>query len=87
MWVSCIAPGTVDTPSVQRITSSYDDPDAARQAMEDELQAGILHVNSQGGAEVDVPFAGPKAAGYGPHEEGRAAVHFSTEQVTVYQDA
>lgn len=45
--MSCIAPGTVDTPSVQRITSSYDDPDAARQAMEDELQAGILHVNSQ----------------------------------------
>jgi NAD(P)-dependent dehydrogenase (short-subunit alcohol dehydrogenase family) len=31
--VNCIAPGTVDTPWVQRITSGYEDPEAARVAM------------------------------------------------------
>ena len=54
----------------------------------DELQAGILHVNSQtAGADVHVPFGGTKASGYGPHEQGRAAIEFYTEEVTVYQDA
>ena len=31
--INCIAPGTVDTPWVQRITADYADPDAARAAM------------------------------------------------------
>ncbi len=31
--VNCIAPGTVDTPWVQRITSGYDDPEEARANM------------------------------------------------------
>ena len=31
--INCIAPGTVDTPWVQRITAGYADPDAARAAM------------------------------------------------------
>ncbi len=54
----------------------------------DELQAGIIHVNSQtAGADVHVPFGGSKASGYGPHEQGRAAIHFYTEEITVYQDA
>jgi aldehyde dehydrogenase (NAD+) len=53
----------------------------------DELQAGIIHVNSQtAGADVHVPFGGSKASGYGPHEQGRAAMHFYTEEITVYQD-
>ena len=53
----------------------------------DELQAGIIHVNSQtAGAEVHVPFGGIKQSGYGPHEQGRAAIEFYTEEVTVYQD-
>jgi aldehyde dehydrogenase (NAD+) len=53
-----------------------------------ELQAGILHVNSQtAGADVHVPFGGVKSSGFGPHEQGRAAVEFYTELVTVYQDA
>jgi alpha-ketoglutaric semialdehyde dehydrogenase len=52
------------------------------------LQAGILHVNSQtAGADVHVPFGGIKGSGFGPHEQGRAAVEFYTEVVTVYQDA
>jgi aldehyde dehydrogenase (NAD+) len=53
----------------------------------DELEAGILHVNSQtAGADVHVPFGGSKASGYGPHEQGRAAIEFYTEEVTVYRD-
>src|SRR5207244_10337418 len=53
-----------------------------------EAQAGLLHVNSQtAGAEVHVPFGGIKASGWGPHEQGRAALEFYTEVVTLYQDA
>jgi alpha-ketoglutaric semialdehyde dehydrogenase len=53
-----------------------------------ELQAGIIHVNSQtAGADVHVPFGGIKESGYGPHEQGRAAMDFYTQEVTVYQDA
>jgi acyl-CoA reductase-like NAD-dependent aldehyde dehydrogenase len=52
------------------------------------LEAGILHVNSQtAGADVHVPFGGIKGSGFGPHEQGRAALEFYTEVVTVYQDA
>ena len=32
--VNCIAPGTVDTPWVSRITSGYDDPEEAREKMQ-----------------------------------------------------
>ncbi len=53
-----------------------------------ELQAGILHVNSQtAGAEVHVPFGGIKSSGWGPHEQGRDAREFYTDVVTVYLDA
>jgi alpha-ketoglutaric semialdehyde dehydrogenase len=52
-----------------------------------ELQAGILHVNSQtAGAEVHVPFGGIKGSGWGPHEQGRAAIEFYTDVATVYVD-
>jgi len=52
-----------------------------------ELEAGILHVNSQtAGADVHVPFGGTKGSGYGPHEQGRAAIEFYTEEITVYRD-
>jgi alpha-ketoglutaric semialdehyde dehydrogenase len=52
-----------------------------------ELEAGILHVNSQtAGADVHVPFGGIKGSGFGPHEQGRAALEFYTEVVTVYHD-
>jgi alpha-ketoglutaric semialdehyde dehydrogenase len=60
----------------------------AAQRFANEAEAGILHVNSQtAGAEVHVPFGGIKASGFGPHEQGRAALEFYTEVVTVYQDA
>ena len=40
--VNCIAPGTVDTPWVERITSGYDDPEAAREAMKARQPHGRL---------------------------------------------
>jgi alpha-ketoglutaric semialdehyde dehydrogenase len=53
----------------------------------EELEAGILHVNSQtAGADVHVPFGGSKGSGYGPHEQGRAAIEFYTEEITIYHD-
>jgi len=52
------------------------------------VQAGVIHVNSTTtGAEVYVPFGGIKATGWGPHEQGRAAVEFYTDVATVYLDA
>jgi aldehyde dehydrogenase (NAD+) len=60
---------------------------AAAQQFVQEAEAGILHVNSQtAGADVHVPFGGIKGSGYGPHEQGRAALEFYTEVVTVYHD-
>ena len=47
----------------------------ATQRFTNELQAGILHVNSQtAGADVHVPFGGLKSSAWGPHEQGRAAM-------------
>ena len=55
---------------------------------QNEAQAGLLHVNSQtAGAEVHVPFGGIKSSGFGPHEQGRAAMEFYTDTVTIYVDA
>jgi aldehyde dehydrogenase (NAD+) len=54
---------------------------------QNEAQAGLLHVNSQtAGADVHVPFGGIKSSGFGPHEQGRAAIEFYTETVTIYVD-
>ena len=67
--------------------SVFTDSLATAERCVDELEAGILHVNSQtAGADVHVPFGGSKASGYGPHEQGRAAIEFYTEEVTVYRD-
>ncbi|HEU5363043.1 MAG TPA: aldehyde dehydrogenase family protein [Gaiellaceae bacterium] len=60
---------------------------AAATRFQDEAQAGLLHVNSQtAGAEVHVPFGGIKQSGFGPHEQGRSAIEFYTEVVTIYVD-
>jgi aldehyde dehydrogenase (NAD+) len=54
---------------------------------QNEAQAGLIHVNSQtAGADVHVPFGGIKSSGFGPHEQGRAAIEFYTDVVTVYVD-
>jgi aldehyde dehydrogenase (NAD+) len=51
------------------------------------VNAGIVHVNSQtAGAEVHVPFGGLSGSGYGPHEQGRAAIEFYTQSKTIYLD-
>jgi alpha-ketoglutaric semialdehyde dehydrogenase len=60
---------------------------AAATRFQNEAQAGLIHVNSQtAGAEVHVPFGGIKNSGFGPHEQGRAALEFYTDAVTVYVD-
>jgi alpha-ketoglutaric semialdehyde dehydrogenase len=49
-----------------------------------QAQAGMLHVNQQtAGADVHVPFGGLKGSAFGPHEQGRAAIEFYTESVTI----
>src|SRR5262249_10786742 len=51
------------------------------------IEAGIIRINGQtAGADVHVPFGGIKGSGFGPHEQGRAALEFYTEVVTVYED-
>jgi acyl-CoA reductase-like NAD-dependent aldehyde dehydrogenase len=58
---------------------------AAIQRFAREVQAGIVRVNAAtAGGEPHVPFGGTKASGYGPREQGRAAIDFYTETVTVY---
>ena len=65
---------TRDLHTIQRFTGS--------------IGAGVVHVNSQTvGADVHAPFGGLKSSGWGPPEQGRAAIEFYTETVTVYQDA
>jgi aldehyde dehydrogenase (NAD+) len=60
---------------------------ASAQQFVEQIGAGLIHVNSQtAGAEVHVPFGGIKGSGFGPHEQGQAALEFYTEVVTVYQD-
>ena len=53
----------------------------------EQVRAGIVHVNSQtAGAEVHVPFGGLAASSYGPHEQGRSAMEFYTQDKTIYLD-
>ena len=60
---------------------------ASARRFTDEAEAGVIHINSPTtGAEVYVPFGGIKGSGWGPHEQGRAALDFYTESVTVYED-
>jgi acyl-CoA reductase-like NAD-dependent aldehyde dehydrogenase len=47
--------------------------------------AGVTYERSRDAAARE-PFAGSKASGYGPHEQGRAAIEFHSEEITVYRD-
>ena len=39
-----------------------------------------MRINGQtAGADVHVPFGGIKGSGFGPHEQGRAALEFYTD--------
>ena len=52
-----------------------------------EIEAGIVHVNSQtAGAEPQVPFGGFKHSSSGSREQGKAARDFFTQIKTVYLD-
>jgi alpha-ketoglutaric semialdehyde dehydrogenase len=52
-----------------------------------EIEAGIVHVNSQtAGAEPQVPFGGFKGSSSGSREQGKAAREFFTQIKTVYID-
>ncbi len=52
-----------------------------------EIEAGIVHVNSQtAGAEPQVPFGGFKGSSSGSREQGKAAREFFTQIKTVYLD-
>jgi alpha-ketoglutaric semialdehyde dehydrogenase len=60
-----------------------------REAFEfiDEIDAGVVHVNSEtAGAEPQVPFGGFKASSSHSREQGKAAVEFYTQVKTVYLD-
>jgi aldehyde dehydrogenase (NAD+) len=60
---------------------------ASARAFVDTIEAGIVRVNGQtAGADVHVPFGGIKGSGFGPHEQGRAALEFYTDGITVYED-
>jgi aldehyde dehydrogenase (NAD+) len=60
---------------------------ASARAFVQAIEAGIVRVNGQtAGVDVHVPFGGIKGSGYGPHEQGRAALEFYTDVVTVYED-
>lgn len=53
----------------------------------DEIETGIVHVNSPTvGGEAQLPFGGMKATGIGPREQGSVAIEFYTELKTVYID-
>lgn len=53
----------------------------------DEIECGIVHVNSPTvGGEAQLPFGGIKHTGIGPREQGKTAIEFYTELKTVYYD-
>lgn len=59
--VNCIAPGTVDTPWIDRMTERYDDPQAAKAAMEARQPHGRL-VSPEEIAAMAVYLASDEAA-------------------------
>jgi len=62
------------------------DVNTAFRAMRD-LQAGITYINAgTSGAEVHLPFGGPKDTGTGHREAGQAALDVFTEWKSIYVD-
>jgi acyl-CoA reductase-like NAD-dependent aldehyde dehydrogenase len=53
----------------------------------DQIDVGMVHINSATiGGEVQVPFGGTKATGFGGREMGNTAIDFFTEWKSVYVD-
>jgi aldehyde dehydrogenase (NAD+) len=52
------------------------------------MEAGVLKINTQtAGIDLHVPFGGLKESGWGPPEQGRTAIDFYTDTVTIYEGA
>ena len=67
--------------------SIYTNDVAAMFRFVDQLDAGIIHVNSPTvGGEAHIPFGGMKATGVGLREMGSVAIDFYTELKVVYVD-
>ena len=67
--------------------SVYTNDVASMYRFVDQLEAGIIHVNSPTvGGEAHIPFGGMKATGVGLREMGRVAIDFYTELKVVYVD-
>jgi aldehyde dehydrogenase (NAD+) len=67
--------------------SIYTNDVAAMFRFVDDLEAGIIHVNSPTvGGEAHIPFGGMKATGVGLREMGSVAIDFYTELKVVYVD-
>ena len=67
--------------------SIYTSDVAAMFRFVDDLEAGIIHVNSPTvGGEAHIPFGGMKATGVGLREMGSVAIDFYTELKVVYVD-
>ena len=68
-------------------SSLYSNNNAAIHRYIDDIETGIVHVNSPTvGGEAQLPFGGMKATGIGPRELGRTAIDFYSEWKTVYVD-
>ena len=67
--------------------SIYTNDVASMYRFVDDLEAGIIHVNSPTvGGEAHIPFGGMKATGVGLREMGSVAIDFYTELKVVYVD-
>ena len=81
--VSCLTLGTLCYYAAATYAGATPETAAPRT-----LRVAVVDVQGKpiAGADVHVPFGGTKESGYGPHEQGRAAIEFYTEEVTVYRD-
>ncbi len=67
--------------------SIYTESSSAAMRYCEEIEVGMVHVNSPTmGGEAQAPFGGMKATGIGGREMGRTAIEFYTEWKTVYID-
>ena len=87
IFTSGLAPARAFVRTFDGGTATRDHVSEALGAFVRTIEAGIVRVNGQtAGADVHVPFGGIKGSGFGPHEQGRAALEFYTDTITVYED-
>ena len=72
-------------PSFGLSAAVFTDSQRASRRFDNQLDVGVLHVNSATtGAAPHVPFGGVGASGFGPMEQGEAAEEFFTSRRTTY---